>query len=287
VRVPGRKGFLDEAAVRATAFAPDDRRILRLLDKRGGTKKALRAGGSDAALALHLLRELPHGRARLDDGAPLAFDDTPLALSVVRAKLPRALLALSLATDEHRLPTLQGRAAGSWDNVAPAGDGTTADALEARWRSADGGVDLPTRETVLFRGAYSYLWAPALGRVFALPPEVDPDAAWRLQLSPAVELLPDHAEQIWKTLRTRLRGRHVALPSAGAMGLEHCVPLFVLHVEGTPLHLVARCEAQYAFGAVGPARPRYSIAGRESVEFPRPYVALMIGCGFHFDLLGD
>ena len=42
-----------------------------------------------------------------------------------------------------------------------------------------------------------------------------------------------------------------------------------------------------AFGAVGPARPRYSIAGRESVEFPRPYVALMIGCGFHFDLLGD
>ena len=41
------------------------------------------------------------------------------------------------------------------------------------------------------------------------------------------------------------------------------------------------------FGVEGQARPRYSLSGRESIEASRPYVALMIGCGFHFDLIGD
>ncbi|MFO0605202.1 MAG: DEAD/DEAH box helicase [Polyangiales bacterium] len=286
VRIPGQKGFLDDAAIRATAFAPDDRRVLRLLDKRGAAKKVLRANGSDAALALHLLRELPFGRAAVDEAGPLAFDQTPLALTVVRTRLPRALLALSLAGREDSLPTLQGRGGGSWDNVAPAGDASPTDALEARWRSDDGAVDLPARETVLYRGAYSFLWAPALRRMFVLPPEVDPDAAWRLQFSPAVELVPDHAEQLWKTLRTRLRGRHVALPSAGAMGLEHCVPLFVLHVEGTPLHLVARTEAQYAFGAVGlsPESPREAASDeRRDAELEGAVVASLTAAGFAWE----
>jgi superfamily II DNA or RNA helicase len=283
VRIQGQKGSLDEAGLRATTFAPDDRRVVRLLGRHGGAKKALRAQGSDAALALHFLRALPPGRALVDGRGPLTFDDTPLALAIVRASLPRSRLALSLATDDHGLPTLQGRRDGTWDNGPPALDATTVDALEARWRADDGSVDLPARETVLFRGAYSYLWAPTLGRVFALPGETDTDAAWRLQCAPAVELVPGHAEALWTTLRARLRGRRVALPSASAMGLEHCAPLFVLRVEGAPLHLVARVEAQYPFAALGlsPEAPRAALTdARRDPESESAAVAALTDAGF-------
>ena len=250
VRLPGQRGFLDAGAVRAIAFAPEDRRILRLLDARSGNKKGFKATGTEAALALHLLRERPAARVMLADGSPLVFESEALTLHVARTRLPRRDLSLSLAPEESSVRTIQGAHEGGRWGERLAGDEAVTDALEARWKSRDGSVDVPSRETVLFRGPYSFLWVPAKQRVFAVDPSVDPETAWLLQVSPAVELLPEHAETLWKALRKRLRGRSVSLPSASTMGLADRVPSFNLHVDGSPLSLTARLEAVYPHGVV-------------------------------------
>jgi len=76
----------------------------------------------------------------------------------------------------------------------------------------------------------------------------------------------------------RLHTRFVLSPlasiSAGAMN----------DASGTVSYNFRRNDA---FGLDVPGRPVYSVSGRESIESSRPYIALMIGCGFHFDLLGD
>ena len=119
VQIPGQKSPLNEATLRATAFAPDDRRVIRLLGRAGGTKKSLRAHGSDAALALHFLRALPADRALLEGVGALTFDDTPLSLAIVRARLPRSRLALSLAPADPDLAALQGRGDGIRSDLPP------------------------------------------------------------------------------------------------------------------------------------------------------------------------
>ncbi len=115
VRLPGQRGFLDAGSVRTIAFTPEDRRILRLFDSKAGNRKGFKATGTEAALALHLLRERPAGRVFLGDGAPLAFDAEALSLHVARARLPRGHLSLSLAPDEGPVRTIQGaRDGGRW-----------------------------------------------------------------------------------------------------------------------------------------------------------------------------
>ena len=250
VRLPGARSYLDAGAVRSIAFAPEDRRILRLLEARSGNRKGFKATGTEAALALHLLRERPAARVMLADGAPLEFATETLSLHVVRTRLTRRQLSISLTPDEGTVRTIQGVTTGNrWDD-GDICDDTVTDALEARWRTRAGEVDVPSRETVLFRGPYSFLWVPAKQRVFPVDPSVDPETAWMLQVSPAVEFLPEHAEALWKGLRKRLRGRAVGLPSASTLGIADRVPTFVLHVDGTPLSLTARLDAVYLHGAV-------------------------------------
>ncbi len=250
VRLPSQRGALDVTAARAIAFAPEDRRILRLLEARSGNKKSFRATGTDAALALHLLRERPAARVMLGDGSPLRFGTAALGLAVVRARLPRRLLTISLAAEDPNVRTLQGAGAGHrWGELVVA-DETAVDALEARWRSPDGEVDVPARETVLYRGPYSFLWVPARGAVHPVDPAVDPETAWMLQVSPAVEFFIEHAETLWRGLRKRLRGRAVALPSPSTLGFADRLPTFTLRVDGTPLDLTARLAAAYPFGEV-------------------------------------
>lgn len=75
-------------------------------------------------------------------------------------------------------------------------------------------------------------------------------------------------------LHTRFTLSPLASISAGAMN----------DAKGTVGFNFTRPDA---FGIESGARPKYSNSGRETVEESRPYIALMIGCGFHFDLLGD
>ncbi len=285
VRLPGSRGFLDAGAVRTIAFAPEDRRILRLLESRSGNRKGFRATGADAALALHLLRERPAARVMLGNGDPLEFASEPLALHVVRARLARRLLSISLAPEEG-VRTLQGVSAGKRWEESEAGDDTETDALEARWRSRDGTVDVPSRETVLYRGPYSFLWVPAKARVFPVDPSVDPEAAWMLQVSPAVEFLPEHAETLWKGLRKRLRGRSVTLPSPSSLGIADRLPVFTLHVDGAALALTARLEAVYPHGAVAVAPTKLSEADaddRRDVDLESAALAAVTASGMHWE----
>jgi superfamily II DNA or RNA helicase len=241
IRVPGQRGFLETSTSRTLSFSVQDRRILRLFDARASGKKSLRATGSNAALALHLLRERGEGRVLLEDGSPLFFAREALSPCITRTRLPRSLLTISLRRDS-------GTTARAGDK--PKANEEVVEALEARWRSNDGAVDIAAMEAVLFRGPYSFLWVSKEKKVFPVDGGTDLEAAWLLQVSPAVEFFPEHAETTWRGLRKGLRGRSIGFPSAATLGIEDLVVSFELHVEGMPLNLTARLEARYHFATV-------------------------------------
>jgi superfamily II DNA or RNA helicase len=289
IRLPGQRAAVDSTQARLVSFVPEDRPIVRLLDTKHGQRKVFRASGTDASLVLHLLRDRPPGRVFID-GTPDAptFSPVPLALHIAKAKLARMKLTLSAEPEEGPFRTIQGVARGRWEDTltpAPSRD-EVVDALEARWKSADGTLDEPARDTVLFRGPYPWLWVPSRKEFHPVDANVDPDAAWHLQVSPAVELIPEHAALIYQGLRKRLRGCAVSLPSAAALGVPVEAPVFMLHVDGAPLDLTGRLTAQYGhatFALTPPTRAQAESDEKRDPELETAALARVVSAGLRWD----
>ncbi|MEZ4392819.1 MAG: DEAD/DEAH box helicase [Polyangiales bacterium] len=247
VRVPGHRAALDPAALSAAALPPEDRAIVRLLNPARGNRRAMKASGVEAAVALEFLSRHARGRVALEGlDEPLSFDDTPLSLHLVVTRLPRHRLALqSEPTGAPR--ALYGVEGGRWEAEAPANDHPV-DALEARWRSDDGRVELCAWDAVLFRGPFPRLWSPRARTFYRVAEGVDLDLAWHAQSAPAVELVRGHSERILRSLRRRLRGRAVRLPTLAEVGAEEPQARITLRVDGRPLEVTARLLARYPHG---------------------------------------
>lgn len=247
LRIPGQRAALDPAAISAATLPPEDRAVVRLLNPVRGARRAMRASGVEAAVALEFLSRHARGRVVLDGGeAPVRFDDTELGLHLVLTRLPRR--RLSLQGDPAGTPrALYGVEGGRWEGEAPANDHPV-DAIEARWRSDDGRVELCAWDAMLFRGPFPRLWSPGHGAFFRVADGVDLDVAWHAQSAPAVELVRGHAERIVRSLRRRLRGRAVRLPTLAEVGADEGPARFVLRVEGRPIELSARLFALYPHG---------------------------------------
>jgi superfamily II DNA or RNA helicase len=247
VRAAGQRGAMDPAALLSALLPPEDRAVVRLLSPTRGSRRTLKASGVEAGVALEFLSR--HARARVTlegDEEPLRFEEQCLSLHLVVTRLPRHRLAMH--TDDDGTPrALYGATGGSWRDAPPANDHPV-DAVEARWRSDDGRVELNAWDVVLFRGPFPRLWAPARRSFFRVADGVDLDLAWHAQSAPAVELVPGHAERILRALRRRLRGRAVRLPSLAEVGADDSLARITLRVDGRPLDLTARLEAHYPHG---------------------------------------
>ena len=249
LRIAGQRALLDPSRLALASLPAEDRAIVRLLHPLGGARKAFKATGVEAAIALEFLARHAASRARLegDDAAP-TFARDALSLHIVATRLPRHRLSLR-APEEGAPRALYGAQAGRWEDAPPEND-EAVDALEARWRSADGRVEVRAADAVLFRGPFPRLWCPTRRAFFPVDPAADLDVAWHAQIAPAVELPRGHAERVLRALRRRLRGRSVHLPTLADVGAEDAEARFVLRVEGRPLDLRARLEARYPHATI-------------------------------------
>ncbi len=247
LRTAGKRAALDGPSVMAASLPPGDRALVRLLHSAGPKHKHLRATGTDVSVALELARKLPAARVQLEDGTALTFSDVALAPALVAAQLPRSAVSRGTPTGQG-FAVGEGAQGGRWrPRSEPAGEVA---ALEARWRSHDGRIDEPARAVVLLRGPFPVVWVPRVRTLYRVAEGADLDVAWQLQMTPAAELVEGHAGRIYQSLRQRLRGRGVALPSPKSLGVEIEAPGIVLRVDGRPLHIVAYLDAVYPHAAV-------------------------------------
>lgn len=281
LRLPGKRATLDGASVASASMPPGERALVRLLHSAGAGRKHLRATGTDVSVALELARKLPTERVQLEDGGAMQFSARALTLSLVAATLPRS--AVTRGTPEAQgFSSREGVRDGRWTEAVPDGDATVP-ALEARWRTVEGEVDVPARASVLVRGPFPAVWVPAQRTLFRVAEGVDLDVAWQLQMRPAAELVEGHAGTIYRALRQRLRGRGVSLPSAASVGVALEVARRVVRVDGLPLAVVAYLDAVYAHATVHLGAPEVTTDPRRDPDLEAAARARMADAGLRWD----
>ncbi len=215
-----------------TQLPPDDRALYELARPRQSGRKGAAAASPDAGVILDMLRR--SGRpARVEDPVlvPLRFG-APATLRVERGMAPGGLKPIP--------PTPWGQAA------APAPD---FDAMVAWWsaESSEGapGFDAPAWEVSLFTGPYSFVFVRSTGVFYPLAATVDRAVAAMMQAHPAVAIPDGAAPRTWEMLARALRGR-VRMPRPETVGLPPQEEArFRLRVEGVPLAVRVRLEANY------------------------------------------
>jgi superfamily II DNA or RNA helicase len=304
-RVPGSRAMLDAREVHTLGLRSEDQRILSLAGPMSRNRKGFAAGGVHASMLLQLLR----GRAVTVEKSlqPVRFADVPVALQVVREAVASAPAAAGLHVPPHDLgwdddfdeddlsirflvPSTarraQARAAHAARAHKPAAPPPPVDALQVHWVSADGAVDVPAREATFFSGPYPWVWVPATSTFHPVDPAVDQAVAQRMQRAPVLPLDVAPPADVYRALRSRLRGRAVALPPAEAMGLPPVEkPAIVVRIDGQPLDVVARVEARYASEtvALGPAPVALDQSGARDVDAEDAAVARVTQAGLRFD----
>ena len=127
------------------------------------------------------------------------------------------------------------------------------DRLLVVWRTPEGAIAGDAASTILFAGAFPWLWSGPARGFFPVAPDVDLDAATGMQRVPSLPL--DREERVGRAILARAAGLGVDLPTPTELGLpplEH--PTFELRLSGTPLDLRGELTAVYRAGIfrVGP-----------------------------------
>jgi len=240
----GDRSLFDPREIATRPLPRLERRLFTLGEPLSRGRKGVSLSGTSATIALHLLRA--SGREVLlgEKGSEaLSFRDEALRLRIARTTLARGEVSV----------TLEARAAGS---ALLEHAGASVDALEGRWYAE--GVELAARDAVLFAGAFPMVWAPALRAFFPVDESVDPDLAWSLHCRPSAEVPQAHAATVLRGVQRALGGRRVALPRPEELGLApRSEAKLVVRIEGRPLDVTVRVEAEYDFGTVplGPDGP--------------------------------
>jgi superfamily II DNA or RNA helicase len=121
------------------------------------------------------------------------------------------------------------------------------DRLIVQWRAPDGAVVGDASTTILFAGAFPWLWTGPERGFFPVAADVDLDAALGMQRVPSLPL--DAAEKVGRAILSRAAGLGIDLPTPADLGLpplEH--PDFELRLSGTPLDLRGELTAIYRAG---------------------------------------
>lgn len=232
VRPESQRVLLDPDELPTTRLPEPLGTALRLCQPLTRGRKGFVVRGPSASIVLHLLRGMPLERE--SDNAPVQWGTRPLRVHLARAKWS--------AEELRRLAT----GAKARDAKLIAEDEERVDALEARWRSDDGSVDLPMRDAVLVQGAYPWLWVSATQTLHPVASDVDIESAVKLQRRPAVPLPYGDPAELYKTLRERTRNRSVALPAPESFGLPPRErPLLLARFGGDPLAVNVELEARY------------------------------------------
>jgi superfamily II DNA or RNA helicase len=120
------------------------------------------------------------------------------------------------------------------------------DRLVARWYTTEGRAVADAADTLLFTGAFPYLWSEAHEIFHPVAEGVDLDVAWGLTRVPSLPLAKGSAEKIGRALLGRGRGLGVALPPPQAFGLPPLeAPSFELALTGSPLDVRGELFAVY------------------------------------------
>ncbi|MFO0739903.1 MAG: SNF2-related protein [Labilithrix sp.] len=127
------------------------------------------------------------------------------------------------------------------------------DRLVIVWRTPEGAVASDAASSILFAGAFPWLWTGPERGFFPVAPDVDLDAAAGMQRVPSLPL--DREERVGRAILSRAAGLGVDLPTPTELGLPPLErPGFELRLSGTPLELRGELTAVYRAGTfrVGP-----------------------------------
>jgi len=213
---------------------PDDRALYELSRPRIAGRKGAVSSAPDAGVILDMLRR-SHRPARVDEpvSVPLRFGG-PATLRVERAQAPGWLKpqAQHAWGREHAPPPVE-----------------DFDAMAAVWSAdeADGvpGFVAPAWQVSLFAGPFPFVFVRTTGVFHPLAVTVDRTVASMMQAHPAVAIPEGAAPRTWEMLARALRGR-VRLPRPETVGLPRQEEAsFRLRVEGSPLAVRVRLEANY------------------------------------------
>jgi superfamily II DNA or RNA helicase len=245
-RLPGERAILDKDRLESIRLPTRDQKALRRCQPVPSGNKGFYATGDGAATVIELLRGAD---LHLTDGRPVRFARAPALLRVVRTKLPRHRVGARSTYAPH---PYHGRHWGRASDVAPTGRALDEVAcLEARWFTRDGALDLPSADVILFVGLSAWLWVPATATMYPIPESLSPDAAFRLFVTPSVEVAEGHAPTLFRALRAGLTGTAVELPALPELGLAEAeTPALRVRLAGDPLHVTLTLEAAYGAGAV-------------------------------------
>ena len=269
-------GLFDPRMLRVRRLPPLERRVFTLGQPLSRSRKGVALEAVPASMALQLLHASRRTVLLGEKGSePVRFDDAPVSVRVVRTKLPRGLLSVRISgadvTDA---------------NVAL----EEVPALEGRWTTEDGALDVSARETAFFSGPYPYLWVPSRRAFHPVAPSVDVDVAWNLHQRPTAELPARQAAKVYRGLQRTLGGHAVGLPPPEEMGLAPRATLdATVRIDGKPLDVVAKVEARYDFGtlALGPEGPLTEVPFEQDVrrdgERERMAVARVEAAGLRWD----
>lgn len=246
-RLIGKRAILSKQEKEELRFPPIDSQILYTCRDNSSKRRGFHTKGTDVGLVLHLLE----GRTVFTegDGIPVTFAQNPVFLRMVMTQMVRRKVGQrnTLSPED---PTQHGGYLHrpTHDRADPTLD-VKVNALEARWYTRDGSLDISCADALYIPGLHSYIWIVDQHTFYPVSPLIDQSAAWRLFLQPSVEMVEGHAPLLYRAFRGALQGTMIALPGPTEMGLSPAEnPEFVVRIDGTPLKVKLFLEAHYSFG---------------------------------------
>jgi superfamily II DNA or RNA helicase len=221
----------------------NDRAAVLLRHRKKGSTKIL------AAKDVLNLRLSARRRSLVDLTAPHHADKLALVATKGQAALAVQLLRDEIGAFAHSFKT---RLRFAREPVRPRIQ-RDADRLVVVWRTPEGAIAGEASATILFAGAFPWLWSGAERGFFPVAPDVDLDAAMGMQRVPSLPL--DREERVGRAILSRAAGLGVDLPTPTELGLPPLErPTFELRLSGTPLDLRGDLTAVYRAGTfrVGP-----------------------------------
>lgn len=244
VRPESSRVMLDPDELATTRLPEPMGTALRLCQPLTRGRKGFVVRGVNASVVLELLKGTSIERE--SDNAKIQWGTRPLRVHLQRNKW---------STEELRRIASGAKAR---DAALIPADEERVEALEARWRSDDGSIDIAMRDGVLVQGAFPFVWVPSKLTLHPVSKDVDLDTAIKLQKRPAVPVPYGDPVELYKTLRERTRNRNVTLPAPETFGLPPRErPLLLARFGGDPLSVNVELEARYRldFIRVTPTAP--------------------------------
>lgn len=231
-RIPGRRAILSDDESKSFRFLSVDAQILRYCQPLARGRKGLETSGSNTTLVLHLLKD----RITYVEKSTLSvtFAKDPVSLKVIQTELPADTIGKRRTNQA----------------PSPSQSSTLVKALEARWYTQDGSVDVSSADSILIVGLYPVIWVEKTRTFYPINSQLDLESAWHLYLQPSVQITSGFAPVLYRSLRQTFQGSMIVLPPPTQMGVAPTEqPEFVVRLDGSPLDISLKLEAQYSFGS--------------------------------------